>query len=306
MNDKMHLFDIHYRILLALEVVSTIIVLWLFARPVLLPAWYENRGRLSLTSALLSKSSEMSICDLAQAESHFRRALMYNCAMGNASLGLGIVLVQSNKPGLAVGVLEQSAHICPSPQFAYLWLGNAYEAIGDHEAAISAWRKAEAASYFYHLALLEYRPGSLDDARRHLQTVVQIDPDFGPYAYFLLGILQWGSIDGISAFQNAWRLGPESSMGYSALGWVALWQGELELARDYFIQAWQVDPGPSWSYEGLADVAVAAGADEDVEHYESFIGRPPFERVCHHLSIRWRARGNEERAAYWEKCGRDK
>jgi len=281
--------------------------LWLVTGTVI-PVYYQNLGYLSLFHYLQDQNSNLKF-DLFttppnQLEKYFNLALKYDPAAEGALLGRGIARFHSEDIELAVSDLEHVVNSRKQPGLAYFWLGLAYQAVDDNEQAIHAWRKAGAANYFFMLGETTYRLGLFHEAQRNYEIVIKIDPDFDPAPYFKLGIIQWRSQAGIKAFQNAWRLGPNTAMGYSALGFSALFQGELERSRDYFLKAWSLDPTPSWPYEGLADIAEAVGV-ETIEDYITVIGREPFENVCNWLSSRWDSRGDVDRAEYWAQCGNE-
>jgi adenylate cyclase len=130
---------------------------------------------------------------LTESRSELEKAISLNRNHGSASLQLGITLLYSGEPELALPHLEQALRLTPNSantHFYYFWLGEDYLLMNQGDRAVDYLRKACAAGAgapqlrFYRLTLasaLGLR-GDIEEAKTTLAETRKLSPNFDSMA----------------------------------------------------------------------------------------------------------------------------
>ncbi len=164
------------------------------------------------------------------ARSQLELALNTAPSYGQAHLHMGRLLLHSGAPGNALPHLEEAVR-----QLGGFWtsydVGRAYQATGDHERALAAYRQA---------LTQELRPE-------------------GFVALAVVHLLRQDAEAAIRYSRNALQLNPEQAEAYVNLGYAMLLQGNPEAAVTYYQQALVIRPDLEPARRGLLRARRAAG-----------------------------------------------
>ncbi|HXV15151.1 MAG TPA: tetratricopeptide repeat protein, partial [Gemmatimonadaceae bacterium] len=135
---------------------------------------------------------------------------------------------------------------------------------GDHNAAEVAYKtaarlKSDSAAPSFHLANLCAASGRLDEAKKHLQEAVAIDPSYrSPYSTAGLWYFGYGRYARArGAFERAQSLDPEDAYACLGLGIVAFQQKDWTVAETWFRQSLALRETVD-AYRGIARVRTRA------------------------------------------------
>jgi SpoIID/LytB domain protein len=115
------------------------------------------------------------------ADTEFSRALASDSQSPFALLGAGRAKLALGKPREAIDLMSKAAQAAPGQSLADYYLGNAYEKLGDENAAAEAYKRAVGSdSYFYEgratLSRSYLRQRRYNEAWKHLQKLVEANP----------------------------------------------------------------------------------------------------------------------------------
>jgi tetratricopeptide (TPR) repeat protein len=127
-------------------------------------------------------------------------------------------------------------------------------------------------------AVIYTEMGQLDKAARHLQTVVQQQPD-SPTAHYNLGttLSSMGSAaSAVAEYQHALRLRPDYALAHNNLGHALLSMGRTNEADYHFREAARLDPRNASAHYNIAMIARARGdVPETVERFRTAVRLQP-------------------------------
>ena len=169
-------------------------------------------------------------------------------SLAGTILSQGIDFFQNENYASAAKAFKEAAALSPQSDNAfkaYDYLGQAYNEMGDTDAAIKAYQagiKAFSATSnsdaTLHVALgdLYLQNGNLDDAIDIYKQAIRIDPNDSKSRYSLgQAYLKNGNIDeAYQQFSEVVRISPKDPAGYYGLGAVARAEGDLDGAVTLF------------------------------------------------------------------------
>lgn len=233
-------------------------------------AFYSNLGSIELSRVLLSglkpgigttvvppTCTESSIWQVGVAEGYFVEALSWHASSRQAYYNLGRIHPLRADYGNAAELLTRSLGGNPDNVLAYWHLGNVYEAQGEHQKAIEAWRKARADSYFYLLAEAAANQHDMTEAIKQVQLATQVNPDSIKYrralGFWYEGQAEWNKA--IAEYKAARDLAPLDVEGYLLLGKALLHgQGDRTGALREYQAALDLDPRNMLPYICFGDL----------------------------------------------------
>jgi protein O-mannosyl-transferase len=146
-------------------------------------------------------------------------------------------------------------------------------------------------NYFPHCALANAlrAKGQLDEAGRHLQEAIRLQPDFAG-AHSLLGVVlaKQGHIDeAVSQLQEAIRLKPDSAEAHYNLGAALDQKGQTDQAMGQFQEALRLKPDYAEAHYNLGIVLGKKGqVDEAIRQFQEAIRlKPDHADACNNLGI---------------------
>ncbi|MDD5629887.1 MAG: SpoIID/LytB domain-containing protein [Elusimicrobia bacterium] len=139
--------------------------------------------------------------DAAEAAATFRRVLQHDPDHAWAKLGLARAELALSRPKQAVTLLTRTPATGPTSNLDALFLGRAYEALGDRSNAIEAYRKGVGSdSYFVEarqaLGRLYLRARRFNEAFRQFARALEADPHNPEYAALLAKVQPLLSAEG--------------------------------------------------------------------------------------------------------------
>ena len=140
------------------------------------PAFGE--GQNNLANALAAGGA------FADAIPHYRAAIQLEPESVEPHVGLGAALLRVNRPQDAVAHYREALRLDPKLAEAHNGLGGALALEGKGEAAMAEYQQAlqlkPLPSAHLNIALLLMKKGDAEEARRHLETALSIDPAYEP------------------------------------------------------------------------------------------------------------------------------
>jgi predicted O-linked N-acetylglucosamine transferase (SPINDLY family) len=224
---------------------------------------------------------------LAAAEQHYRAVLRQQPEHPFAHFNLGLLIIHSGQPELALAHLEAAWKVAPAfAQFALalanclLGLGRvadarrvmrgAIEAGLDQAAAqplLTALEGAGDSAAVYALANGLLARGELAAAASHYRRALELDPAFVD-AHINLGNalrLQGQFEQAIASFQRALELNPALAEAHHNLGFTLDQQGRLLEAEACYLKALAIDPDFASAHNNLGNTRKALGRLAEAE-----------------------------------------
>jgi tetratricopeptide (TPR) repeat protein len=128
------------------------------------------------------------------------------------------------------------------------------------------------------VAVMYTELGQLDKAARHLQTVVQLQPD-SPTAHYNLGTTLSSMRNVASAveeYREALRLRPDYALAHNNLGHALLSMARTDDADRHFHEAARLDPRNASAHYNIGMIARARGdLSETIERFRAAVGLEP-------------------------------
>ncbi|HAM35649.1 MAG TPA: hypothetical protein DEB40_01355 [Elusimicrobia bacterium] len=146
--------------------------------------WYAQAARLDDADPEILSAlgwEQLRSLDPAAAASSFRRALQQDAEHAAALLGLARAEMAVSHAQQAVALINRAASCAPLAALSYLFLGRAYEALGDRANAVNSYRQGVGAdSYFLEgreaLGRLYVRMRNFNEAFRQLSKIRDAEP----------------------------------------------------------------------------------------------------------------------------------
>lgn len=226
------------------------------------------------------------------AQAHFQRALGHRLSEWRAYAGLGRLATLQRSDQEAAAHWAQAAALAPGDPLMAYQLGLAWEAAGDHERALAAWRLAGAQVRFTTEGVYWERLKDLQAAQARYRLALEVAPDWGPAwsglgrVYYLemgRAALEAGDLEEAERqLRTAVELDPVHGRGYRLLGQALLRQGRLPEAEGALLEAALLEPDSTWSYAILGDVYTAWGRTAEAQQaYERAIYEEPAASRAH-------------------------
>ncbi|MCC7010758.1 MAG: tetratricopeptide repeat protein [Acidobacteria bacterium] len=161
-------------------------------------------------------------------------------------------------------------------------LGAAYDRLGQPDAARRAFEQALAAApdvrAHLGLAMIAYRADELDDAKRHAEAAVRLQPD-SPEALGALGAVlsRLGRrADAIAAWREAVRVQPSLASAHANLGVALGAEGDVDGGIAALDRALALDAGQAPWHLAIARLLIRRGrTDEAVQHLQTALRLDP-------------------------------
>ncbi|HET90452.1 MAG TPA: tetratricopeptide repeat protein, partial [Chloroflexi bacterium] len=192
--------------------------------------------------------------DYEPAGEHFRAALELAEQLGNTELqtwafnGLGNVYSALGRHDEALAAYRRAVELDPDYATPHNGLGNVYSDLGRHDEAIAAYHRAveldpEDAYPHNGLGTVYAALGRYDDAVAAFQRAIQLDPDDAPHNGLGNVYRDLGRHDeAIAAYRRAVELDPEDAYPHNGLGNVYSDLGRHEEALAAYRRAVELDP----------------------------------------------------------------
>jgi superkiller protein 3 len=207
---------------------------------------------------------------LPRAKAEYQRALREFPGHVDALYNLAIVQERLGETNAAVATYQRYLELKPAEADVWTQLGLLHEAAGDKTAAAADYRKAIAGNpqfsrAHHNLGVLLQEQGATDEARQHLQTVVQLAEQAGQPngdAYYSLAVLELGQLrvkEAKQLLQKALNVDPSVPWYNNAMGDVYLLEKQPGMALAHYEKAVEKDPKNAVYYSGLGEARAAQG-----------------------------------------------
>lgn len=171
--------------------------------------------------------------------------------------------------------------------------------------------RAHAAQSFvsFQAAFLRYstdHAGAIDDARRHAERAVELDP-MDPFANFNFGRAHWLRGDpaaGQSWLERSCSLSPSFAQGYYAHGWADLMAGDGQVALENLEKSISLSPLDPFRYAMLAAKGMAHFQLDEMDEAARWADQGARTPGAHYLinafaAVINEAAGRHDQAQYW-------
>lgn len=204
--------------------------------------------------------------DLAAAETALREIETAAPGLAEVCHLYGLILLQTERPGDAVPLLEATIKAVPRDPAAYNVLGGALRAVGDFERAVDVYTKAIArdekfTDAHFNLANTYRDLNRLDEAAAHYAAAVALEPAFAD-AHFNHG-LTLNALerfeDAEAAYREALDHAPGDTDAMVGLGKALLMQMQYGEAETHLRAALEIDPQSMEAHNNLARVLQGQG-----------------------------------------------
>lgn len=224
----------------------------------------QNKAELKITTQadLLDKAINLHEERLlTEAQSLFEQVLETQPENDTALYRIGIIHLQTGRPGLAIPFLKKAADIDTQSPDILNNLGSAYFQTEDYNVAEEVYIKSlgimpNHAYTLCNLALLMKHKGQFENAEIYLQRAICFKRDYAE-AHNNLGLLyqEQGRLEEATAkFHEALRHNPNSASAYNNLGNTMRELGKREDAEKYFRKSIECDPNFADAYNNLGNV----------------------------------------------------
>jgi predicted O-linked N-acetylglucosamine transferase (SPINDLY family) len=250
---------------------------------------------------------------LAEAEAHYRRALMAQPDHVDAAFNLGVALRQVGRVDEAISAYRRAIDLKPGYPEAHYNLGNAFMAQGKFDEAIAAYAqalriKADHAGAISNLAAAYSNLGTVlmdrkkcDESVAAFDQALRIKPDYAQAHYNLGNALKLqGKLDAAAAsYAQALRINPRLAEACSNLGNTLTELGRLDEAIIAHRQAIAILPVSPDVHHNLGNTLKEHGKlDDAAAAYRHAIGLNPDYAEAHgNLGIVLMAQGRLDEAA---------
>lgn len=198
-----------------------------------------NLGNIAFERATLSvnvgHTSQMR--DRRVAQALFQRALALRGTNALAYAGLGRVYAVLQEYDAAAVAFETSVRLDSSDVNTFFDLANVFDAVGERDRAIGAWKRAGAAQYFLMWGERLRQSGRTDLSEAKYRLAVAVDSN-DPRAYYALGDLHWypGRLEeAVSWYRQALAVDTLPSVrALLSQGHVAAYQGQWDEAIRFY------------------------------------------------------------------------
>ena len=189
-----------------------------------------------------------------------------NLNPGNAMLGRAYLWLGNAKEALGKGESAKLDHAK-----AYYYVGKANSNSGHYKEAIKDFNKSidlnpDDAKAYYELGNTKQKRGDYEEAKQHYQEVTNRKPDYAE-AYYSLGVV-YSHLNNykvaLEHFNKAIRKKPkfaEAAEAHYNLGVMAYRLGNYEIARDHFHEAIDLNESYAKAWKGSAEVNDKLGKD---------------------------------------------
>ena len=163
---------------------------------------------------------------LQEAEATYREILAAEPRHADALHMLGVIALQSGRPDIALGLIQQAISVSPSVSGFHSNLGETFRAMGRTKEAVAAYRQAISLDY----------------------------TSSGAHNNLGVALKDKGDMEGAAlAFRQAIRIKPDFAEAHSNLGHVLRLTGELEKAAKSYETAIQLSPDLLPAKSGLSE-----------------------------------------------------
>ncbi|MFO7707025.1 MAG: tetratricopeptide repeat protein [Desulfobacterales bacterium] len=201
--------------------------------------------------------------NLIAALQQLKRAEMLNPEDHITMYDIGLVYYYRGRYDQAVEYLQQAIKLKPGYAPAINSLGNAYSAMGEWDKAIEAYERIIEDAFYgtphfalSNMALAYYNKKDFDQAERHFQEALKMNPDF-INALGGLGILyieQGRYEEAVSKLERAVRKEPKAAQLRFELGRAYLGVGDKARAKAEFARAAELAPDTPLAADALREL----------------------------------------------------
>lgn len=221
--------------------------------PTLVAIFYNNLGSLSIERSRFASNASVHAAQIEQARTRFQAGIRWGAPTARLHTNLATLYINAQEITAAERALRRATELAPHDRRAQFQLGQVLALQGKFDAALAAWRAADAAQYFVQQGQALARDGKFEDAVRYYERALLIQPDlYEGYEYLGRALLRLGlKEEALNAFSSAVVLEPETSAHRYLL------QAEIHIARE------------EWQAAVAAYQQAAALAPKDpAPHYE--------------------------------------
>jgi Flp pilus assembly protein TadD len=214
--------------------------------------------------------------DLAEAESHLRRAVEFNPQNDVFQSNLALILARQGNLAEATDHFRRALEINPKDPATLNNMGIALAQQGKLDEAIGYFRrsleiKPNDASGHTNIANLLLERGDVEGAVKHLRIAIEIDPKDADIHHTLaiIAAKRGNFVEATEYLRRVVELKPEDSAAANNLAIMLAKQGRLEEAAQSFDAALHIDPNLAEAHAGLARVLSALKKPEEaMRHYQ--------------------------------------
>lgn len=284
MSRHLKLLGERRRRLKRIGVLCVFLLLCLWGLPRLAGLMCNNLGSLAINRMLFAPSPAVQLLQFQRAESHLRRGLRWSAVPREVTAqlytNLALLYRDVQQVDAAEQALRQAVMLNPDHRPAQFQLGQLLAEQGEDEAALTAWRAADAAQYFLRRGKALVRDGQLEAAVRQYETALNIQPDlYEGYEHLARTLRRLGlTEEARAALRSAIALAPPTSAHrYLLQAELHLAHDEWQAAVDAYQQAAVLDPWDATSLYRSANLRLEKLQDVSgaIADYERAVSRDP-------------------------------